>query len=94
MNTKPQEQQHLSWRHHFIRGALAGALILAASSGHAKLLTWNLQDVRFDDGGTATGFFVFDPTSACSSGNCSNVVPSADIKTTGFGFYHQYGAGQ
>jgi hypothetical protein len=35
--------------------------LLAASSAQAKPLTWTLQDVRFDDGGTASGFFVFDP---------------------------------
>jgi hypothetical protein len=45
-----------------LRVALISLLLLfVAWSAQAKLLTWTLQDVRFDDGGTAGGFFVFDP---------------------------------
>ena len=29
---------------------------------HAVLVTWTLQDVTFDDGGTASGFVSFDPS--------------------------------
>ena len=42
--------------------ALTASLFLfAAWSAQAKPLTWTLQDVSFDDGGTASGFFLFDP---------------------------------
>ncbi len=45
-----------------LRIALTASLCLfEAWSAQAKPLTWTLQDVRFDDGGTASGFFVFDP---------------------------------
>jgi hypothetical protein len=45
-----------------LRIALTASLFLfVAWSAQAKPLTWTLQDVRFDDGGTASGFFVFDP---------------------------------
>ncbi len=45
-----------------LRIALAASLFLfVAWSAQATTLTWTLQDVRFDDGGTASGFFVFDP---------------------------------
>ncbi len=39
----------------------ASVFLLAAWSAQAKLLTWTLQNVAFDDGGSASGFFVFDP---------------------------------
>ena len=45
-----------------LRVALTASLFLVVAwSAQAKPLTWTLQDVRFDDGGTASGFFVFDP---------------------------------
>lgn len=45
-----------------LRIALTASLFLfVAWSAQATPLTWTLQDVRFDDGGTASGFFVFDP---------------------------------
>ena len=48
--------------HKPLRIVLTASLFLfAAWSAQAKPLTWTLQDVRFDDGGTASGFFVFDP---------------------------------
>ena len=39
----------------------AFASLFVAWPAQATPLTWTLQDVRFDDGGTASGFFVFDP---------------------------------
>ena len=36
--------------------ALGLALLGAMAAASATLVTWHLQDVRFDDGGTATGF--------------------------------------
>jgi len=41
---------------------LAGALFVATSATQASLVTWELRDVTFDDGGTANGFFTLDPT--------------------------------
>ncbi|MFL6659152.1 MAG: PEP-CTERM sorting domain-containing protein [Massilia sp.] len=34
--------------------------VFTFSSAHASVLTWNLQDVRFDDGTTVTGSFDYD----------------------------------
>ena len=39
---------------------IASLFVFVVWSTQAKLLTWTLQDVRFDDGGAASGFFVFD----------------------------------
>lgn len=36
------------------------AMALASAQAPAVTLTWNLDGVTFDDGGTATGWFVFD----------------------------------
>src|SRR4051812_18078620 len=58
-----------------LRFLFATALLLAASTSHAALVTWTLQDVAFDDAGTASGFFTLDPTQADS-------VASFDITTT------------
>jgi hypothetical protein len=41
---------------------LVAALLWTAAPVQAALITWTLQDVIFDDGGTATGFVTFDPT--------------------------------
>ena len=41
----------------------ASLLFLAAPQVQATLLTWRLENVNFDDGGTAIGFFRYDPTS-------------------------------
>ena len=43
----------------------------------AELLRWSLQDVRFNDGGVATGFFVFDTTVL------DGTAKDFDIKATG-----------
>lgn len=63
-----------------IRLFLAVVLFCFAPVSFAKLLTWHLQDVKFEDGGTASGFFVFDPTSTCPPGkDCRGLVPELDI---------------
>lgn len=36
------------------------ALLLVAGSAHAMPITWTLQNVTFDDGGTASGWFIYD----------------------------------
>jgi len=46
----------------FAGAAAALALLGAASSAQAAVITWTLQDVIFDDGGTASGFFDYDTT--------------------------------
>jgi hypothetical protein len=51
------------------------ALLPAGSSAQAAVITWTLQNVTFDDGGTASGFFDYDTT----SGRAENF----DITTTG-----------
>jgi len=53
---------------------LGFALSVAASISHATVVTWNLQNVAFDDGGTASGFFTIDT----ATGNAADF----DVKTT------------
>src|SRR3954469_25380311 len=50
---------------------LAAASFWVAACADAKLVTWTLRDVTFNDGGTASGFFTFDPI----------IVPSHDLRT-------------
>src|SRR5262245_13387525 len=74
-------------------GLTASLFLLAASQTQATLLTWNLQNVNFDDGGTAIGFFEYDPTAPpCNSTReCIGVVPHFDITTTpGFALPNEY----
>src|SRR5262245_52964680 len=77
-----------------LRIALTASLcFLAAAQIQATPLTWSLQNVNFDDGGTAIGFFRYDPTAPpCSrSVDCTRVVPDFDITTTpGFGSPNEY----
>jgi len=50
---------------------------------HAVLVTWTLQDVTFDDGGTASGFVTFDPSMPYIPGlSNSRYLSNFDIKTT------------
>ena len=42
-------------------GSCAAALWLVVYAAHASIITCTIDDVKFDDGGTATGFFKFDP---------------------------------
>ena len=77
-----------------LRIALTASLFfLAAAQVQAALLTWSLQNVRFDDGGTAVGFFRYDPTSPPCGGfdACIGVVPDFNITTSpGFAFPNEY----
>ena len=71
----------------------ASLFFLAAMQVQAALLTWRLQNINFDDGGTAAGFFRYDPaTPPCSSPDeCIGVVPDFDITTSpGFAFPNEY----
>jgi len=50
---------------------------------HAVLVTWTLQDVTFDDGGTASGFVIFDPSVPVIPGlSNTRYLSNFDIKTT------------
>jgi hypothetical protein len=77
-----------------LRTALAASLcFLAAPQVQATPLTWSLQNVNFDDGGTAIGFFRYDPAAPpCHIfEDCTGVVPDFEITTTpGFGFPNEY----
>lgn len=56
-------------------GLIAVMLLAGPMSANAMPITWNLQGVTFDDGGTASGSFVYDADTATYS--------SIDIQTTG-----------
>ena len=62
--------------------ALAAASLWAAASADAKLVTWTLHDVTFSDGGTAHGFFTFDPTIPSAHSSPTQYLTAFDIKTT------------
>jgi len=51
---------------------------------YAVLVTWTLQDVTFDDGGTASGFVSFDPSLPYMPKLFdTRYLSNFDIKTTG-----------
>ena len=46
-------------------------------------MTWHLENVRFEDGGTATGSFTVNTAGAhCSPASCTSGVPYFDVTTT------------
>ncbi len=51
------------------------SVLFCGLSSADQLITWNLQDATFTDGGVATGFFVFDST--------TQTVSSYDISVSG-----------
>lgn len=71
MNTTPG---HMRLLRHILLAA--GALLAAGVSptAHAVAVTWVLQDVVFDDGGTAFGSFVYDAD--------TNTFSAIDVTTT------------
>ena len=77
-----------------LRIALTASLFfLAATQVQATLMTWRLENVNFDDGGTAVGFFQYDPTTPPCGGSaaCMGVVPDFNITTSpGFAFPNEY----
>jgi len=72
-----------------IAASMACAVLGAATSAGAAILTWTLQDVTFVDGGTASGSFVYDTASHATS--------DWDITTTAgttlAGFHYQPSGG-
>jgi hypothetical protein len=59
---------------------LAASTLLFAAAAEAAPVTWNLQNWTFDDGGTASGSFVFD-ASTRSYSNVSVLSTSGTVRT-------------
>jgi len=62
-----------------------GLLVLLTTGANAGVLTWVLDGVKFDDGGTAMGSFNFDPSAGtpCSTGlSPCGLFSSVHITTT------------
>ncbi|MEH2160642.1 MAG: hypothetical protein V7K38_06245 [Nostoc sp.] len=60
-------------------GSAAAGILASTSPAHA--LTWNLNNVQFQDGATASGTFDYDPTSLVYS-NLSITLSSGTIYTS------------
>lgn len=58
-----------------LMGLIAAGLLVGSMSANAMPITWNLQGVTFNDGGTASGSFVYDADTSMYS--------SINIQTTG-----------
>jgi len=70
-------------RKRFALAAAATSLVLVTTA-RAEMITWTLHDVVFDDGGTASGFVVFDPAKPTPPGVHGDAhLTQFDIKTTG-----------
>ena len=59
----------------------AVAVVVGLSTCSASPIMWQLQSAVFDDFGSATGSFVFDPDSTCPP--CGPLSPNWDISTFG-----------
>jgi hypothetical protein len=64
--------------------ALVLASLLAAGTAHAVPLTWTLQNVTFDDGGSANGSFDFDADTTSYSNIMINTTDPNLKKQPGF----------
>src|SRR5262245_2345604 len=62
-------------------GILVTAAVLACSSvqSNAALVEWTLNNVRFDDGGTATGTFLVDTSTQYLKGNTIQTTPGSVV---------------
>ena len=60
---------------------LSGLVLMLSVAAHAQPLTWILQNVTFDDGGTASGSFTFDATTGSDSN--VNIATTAGTVLTG-----------
>lgn len=79
-----------------LRLCLALALLFLAPLAHARLVTWQLHDVRFSDGTLATGFIVIDTAVHCDS--CSDAIRdwkimmiNSDQSVPMWGMFNGYG---
>lgn len=84
-----------------ILGLTAAVLLAGSMAVNATPIMWNLQDVAFNDGGTASGSFVYDADTSTYSainiqttGNLSFTYSTADLLGAGrpFGFSAATGA--
>ncbi len=57
-----------------MRHALGVILLMVVGAAQAMPLTWTLEDVVFDDGGTAYGSFIYDAS--------TNIFSDIDVTTT------------
>ena len=77
--------------------ALGGFLLVAAAIAQATPMTWYLDGVKFDDGTTATGSIVMDPTARSSSifsvSTEAGKLPAFTFDNTTSGLYFGGGAG-
>jgi hypothetical protein len=73
------------------RTLAAAGLAFAALAAHAEPVTWTLNNVQFDDGGTASGWFVWDAAVWNVDQNKWGVYGAFDIQTsTGAGLGWNY----
>lgn len=83
-----------------ISGLMTVILLATSMSVNAMPITWNLHDVMFDDGGTASGSFVYDADTSTYSainiqttGNLNFTYATGDLLGwNSFGFYMAAGA--
>jgi hypothetical protein len=66
----------------FLTVALGAALLFTTGPAAATIVTWHLQNVRFDDGATATGVFVYDTEKPPRSG-FPDLLVGFDVKVSG-----------
>lgn len=70
---------------------VASGLVLAALAAQAEPVTWTLNNVRFADGGSATGWFVWDATVWNDVQQTWGVYGDFDIQTSagdGLGWHY------
>ena len=65
-----------------LSAVLGLALLAAVGAASATLVTWTLQNVRFDDGGTAAGFFVYN-TEGHPPDFPNDLLEAFDVKVSG-----------
>ena len=63
---------------------LAVAIFMTSARAGAALVTYRLNDVTFDDGGTASGFFTRDTS------NPGATTSSFDVRVTGGSHLHAF----
>lgn len=81
-----------------ILGLTAAVLLAGSMAANATPIMWNLQGVTFDDGGTATGSFVYDADTSTytainiqTTGNLTFTYTTANLGGGPFGFASETG---
>jgi hypothetical protein len=75
----------MSLRKSFVVAISSLVVLLACAESHAMLVQWTLHNVKFNDGGTASGFFIVDTVKgdlAVEPSPDSPVGTGFDIKVT------------